>query len=94
MSRRTWVSGGVSLTGEPRVGKCDMADSIKIDIPAGYAADYEKSPAGLNATRVVLTIWAVDGHQPWTMEVPVGLTPLQQSLQKMKRAWGSLRDRS
>ena len=51
-----------------------MADSIKIDISAGYAADFEKCPAGTTATRVVLTVWQVERHSAWSMEVLVALT--------------------
>ena len=65
-----------------------MKDTIKFDIPAGYAADYERYPAGVTATRIVLTIWKVDDHPEFSMQIPLGLTPLQRAGRGIRAAFG------
>ena len=70
-----------------------MVEVLKISIPAGYAMDAERRPAGTDGTRVVLTIWAVDGHPSWEHEVSLALTPvqrLQRSLRHTLETFGRM----
>ena len=55
-----------------------MGEVLKISVPAGYAMDAERRPAGSDGTQVVLTVWAVDGHPPWEHEVSLALSPMQR----------------
>ncbi len=63
-----------------------MGEALKISIPAGYAMDCTRHPAGSDATRVVLTIWAMDGHPPWEHEVSLALSPMQRLQRVLKNS--------